>query len=349
MKPLEWNNGRLKFIDQTRLPLEEFFCETDDVLFVAEAIKRLAIRGAPLIGIAAAYGIALASFSPNYSTEKKIRQYLLSVIDILASTRPTAVNLFWALKRQRNVLDNWQTDSISELQKNLLSEAKQIHQEDSEMCERISSFGTELLPDNCSILTHCNAGALATGGRGTAVGIISKAWELGKLKHVYIDETRPLFQGSRLTAWEIKQAKIPATLIVDSVAAVLMKLGKISAIIVGADRITMNGDVANKVGTYSLAVLAKHHGIPFYVAAPVSTIDIQMKSGKDIPIEERDAREVTELFGRRIAPETVNVFSPAFDVTPNEFVTAIVTDRGVNWPPFSDLVKETDLRSERAR
>jgi methylthioribose-1-phosphate isomerase len=349
MKPLEWNNGRLKFLDQTRLPLEEFFCETGDVLFVAEAIKRLAIRGAPLIGIAAAYGVALASFSPNYSAEKKIRQYLLSVIDILASTRPTAVNLFWALNRQRIVLDNWQTNSIPDLQKNLLNEAKQIHQEDAEMCERISCFGAELLPDNCSILTHCNAGALATGGRGTAVGIISKAWELGKLKHVYMDETRPLFQGARLTAWEIKQAKIPATLIVDSVAAVLMKLGKISAIIVGADRITMNGDVANKVGTYSLAVLAKHHGIPFYAAAPVSTIDVQMKSGKDIPIEERDAKEVTELFGQRIAPEMVNVYSPAFDVTPNEFVTAIVTDRGVYRPPFSDFIKKIDSRSERAR
>jgi methylthioribose-1-phosphate isomerase len=346
MKPLEWINGKLKFLDQTRLPLEEFFCETDDVLFVAKAIKRLAIRGAPLIGIAAAYGVALASLSLNHSMVKEARSYILSIIDILASTRPTAVNLFWALKRQRRVLDAWQTDSISDLQNNLLNEAKQIHQEDAEICERISSFGAELLSDDCSVLTHCNAGALATGGRGTAIGIISKAWELGKLKHVYIDETRPLLQGSRLTAWEIDRAKIPATLIVDSVAAVLLKQGKINAIIVGADRITMNGDVANKVGTYSLAVLAKHHGIPFYVAAPVSTIDAQMSTGKDIPIEERDAREVTELFGKRTAPEMVHVYSPAFDVTPNEFVTAIITDRGVHRPPFSDSLKRLSLRGE---
>ena len=346
MKPLEWINGKLKFLDQTRLPLEEFFCETDDVLFVAEAIKRLAIRGAPLIGIAAAYGVALASLSLNHSMVKEARSYILSIIDLLASTRPTAVNLFWALKRQRRVLDAWQTDSISDLQNNLLNEAKQIHQEDAEICERISSFGAELLPDDCSVLTHCNAGALATGGRGTAIGIISKAWELGKLKHVYIDETRPLLQGSRLTAWEIDRAKIPATLIVDSVAAVLLKQGKINAIIVGADRITMNGDVANKVGTYSLAVLAKHHRIPFYVAAPVSTIDAQMNTGKDIPIEERDAREVTEIFGKRTAPEMVHVYSPAFDVTPNEFVTAIITDQGVHRPPFSDSLKRLSLRGE---
>jgi methylthioribose-1-phosphate isomerase len=348
MKPLEWIDGKLKFLDQTKLPLEEFFCETDDVVFVAEAIKRLAIRGAPLIGIAAAYGVALASLSLNYSMMKEARSYLLSVIDLLASTRPTAINLFWALERQRRVLDAWQADSITDLQNNLLDEAKRIHQEDAEMCEQISSFGIELLPNDCSILTHCNAGALATGGRGTAVGIISKAWELGRLKHVYIDETRPLLQGARLTAWEMKQAKIPATLIVDNVAAVLMQQRKIDAVIVGADRIAMNGDVANKVGTYSLAVLAKHHRIPFYIAAPVSTIDVLMSTGKDIPIEERDAREVTESFGKRTAPETVNVYSPAFDVTPNEFVTAIVTDQGVHRSPFSDSLKRLNFRRDRA-
>jgi methylthioribose-1-phosphate isomerase len=348
MKPLEWIDGKLKFLDQTKLPLEEFFCETDDVVFVAEAIKRLAIRGAPLIGIAAAYGVALASLSLNHLMTKEVRSHLLSVIDLLASTRPTAINLFWALERQRRVLDAWHADSITDLQNNLLDEAKRIHQEDAEMCERISSFGIELLPNDCSILTHCNAGALATGGRGTAIGIISKAWELGRLKHVYIDETRPLLQGARLTAWEMKQAKIPATLIVDNVAAVLMQKRKIDAVIVGADRISMNGDVANKVGTYSLAVLAKYHGIPFYVAAPVSTIDVQMSRGKDIPIEERDAREVTELFGKRTAPESVNVYSPAFDVTPHEFVTAIVTDQGVHLHPFSDSLKRLNLRRERA-
>jgi methylthioribose-1-phosphate isomerase len=348
MKPLEWIDGKLKFLDQTKLPLEEFFCETDDVVFVAEAIKRLAIRGAPLIGIAAAYGVALASLSLNHLMLKEARSHLLSVIDLLASMRPTAINLFWALERQRRMLDTWQADSIADLQNILLDEAKRIHQEDGEMCERISSFGIELLPNDCSILTHCNAGALATGGRGTAVGIISKAWELGRLKHVYMDETRPLLQGARLTAWEMKQAKIPATLIVDNVAAVLMQQRKIDAVIVGADRIAMNGDAANKVGTYSLAVLAKHHRIPFYVAAPVSTIDFQMSTGKDIPIEERDVREVTELFGKRIAPEIVQVYSPAFDVTPHELMTAIVTDQGVHLPPFSDSFERLNLRRDRA-
>jgi len=348
MKPLEWIDGRLKFLDQTKLPLEESFCETDDVVFIADAIKRLAIRGAPLIGIAAAYGVALASLSLNRSMIKDARPHLLSVLDLLSSTRPTAVNLFWALERQRRVLDAWQSDSITGLQDNLLNEAKLIHQEDVEMCERISSIGVELLPNDCSILTHCNAGALATGGRGTAVGIITKAWELGRLKHVYMDETRPLLQGARLTAWEMKQAKIPATLIVDNTAAVLMQQRKIDAVIVGADRIAMNGDVANKVGTYSLAVLAKHHGIPFYVAAPVSTIDVRMGTGKDIPIEERDAREVTESFGKRTAPESVHVYSPAFDVTPHEFITAIVTDQGVHRPPFSASLKRLNVRREHA-
>ncbi|MGD1045798.1 MAG: S-methyl-5-thioribose-1-phosphate isomerase [Bacteroidota bacterium] len=344
MKPLEWINGNIRFLDQTKLPLEEVFFKTDDVAVVAEAIRRLAIRGAPLIGIAAAYGVALSSLQLKKTEPGEIRSFLQSIIDILASTRPTAVNLFWALNRQRRVLDAWQTNSIAELQKRLLDEALLIHQEDSEMCERISSFGIELLPLSCSILLHCNAGALATGGRGTALGIVTKAWEKGKLKCVYIDETRPLLQGARLTAWEMKQANIPATLIVDSAAAVLMKQRKIDAVIVGADRIAINGDVANKVGTYNVAVLAKHHEIPFYIAAPISTIDFQMKTGNDIPIEERDGKEIIEVFGKRIAPEGVAVYSPAFDVTPNEFITAIVTDQGILYPPFSDSLLH--LRSQ---
>ncbi len=339
MKPLEWINGNIRFLDQTKLPLEEVFIKTDDFAVVAEAIKRLAIRGAPLIGIAAAYGVALASLKFKRNKADEIRAYLQSAIDILVSTRPTAVNLFWALHRQRNVLDAWQTNSIAELQKGLLDEAFLIHQEDFEMCERISSFGVELLQQSCSVLVHCNAGALATGGRGTALGIVTKAWEEGKLKCVYIDETRPLLQGARLTAWEMKQANIPATLIVDSTAAVLMKQRKIEVVIVGADRVAINGDVANKVGTYNIAVLAKHHGIPFYVAAPISTIDFQMKTGKEIPIEERDGKEVTEIFGKRISPEDVAVYSPAFDVTPNDLLTAIVTDKGIINPPFSDSLR----------
>ncbi len=345
MKPLEWADGKVKFLDQTRLPLEELFCETSDVAFLAEAVKRLAIRGAPLIGIAAAYGVALACLSAPASNEAEIRRHLLSAIDHLASTRPTAVNLFWALKRQRRIVDEWHTGSITDLQKKILDEAIKIHQEDTEMCERISSLGAELLNKNSSVLTHCNAGALATGGRGTAVGVVKKAWELGKIKHVYIDETRPLLQGARLTAWEIKKAGIPATLIIDSAAAVLLKQKKVDAIIVGSDRIAMNGDAANKIGTYSLAVQAGYHGIPFYIAAPVSTIDAEINSGKDIPIEERDAKEVVELFGRRFAPERMDVYSPAFDVTPNELITAIITDQGVLKPPFIESLKKLKLQS----
>jgi methylthioribose-1-phosphate isomerase len=344
MKPLEWINGKICFLDQTKLPLEEVFIHTDDVAIIAEAIKRLAIRGAPLIGIAAAYGVALASLQIKKTEVSEARSYLKSIIDILASTRPTAVNLFWALERQRRILDAWQTNSVAELQTQLVEESFLIHQEDFEMCERISSFGVELLPKSCSILTHCNAGTLATGGRGTALGIVTKAWEDGKLKHVYIDETRPLLQGARLTAWEMKKADIPATLIVDSTAAILMKERKIDAVIVGADRIAMNGDVANKVGTYTLAVLAKYHGIPFFVAAPVSTIDFQMKTGKDIPLEERDGREVLEIFGKRISPKGMAVFSPAFDVTPNDLITAIVTNQGILHPPLCDALK--NLRSQ---
>ena len=339
MKPLEWISGNIRFLDQTKLPLEEVYIQTDDVILLAEAIRRLAIRGAPLIGIAVAYGVALASLQLKKMEVNEVRSSLQSIIDLLASTRPTAVNLFWALKRQRRVIDAWQTNSIADLQKSLIDEALLIHKEDFEMCERISSFGVELIPQSCSILTHCNAGALATGGRGTALGIISKAWEIGKLKCVYIDETRPLLQGARLTAWEMKQANIPATLIVDSTAAILMRQRKIDAVIVGADRIALNGDVANKIGTYNLAVLAKHHGIPFYVAAPISTIDFKMKTGKEIPIEERNKKEIIEMFGKRIAPEDVAVYSPAFDVTPNELVTAIVTDKEIFHQPFSELLR----------
>jgi methylthioribose-1-phosphate isomerase len=344
MKPFEWINGKIRFLDQTKLPLEEVYRTTDDVAVVAEAIKHLAIRGAPLIGIAAAYAVALASLQPKKNNADDVRSFLQSILDVLASTRPTAINLFWALKRQHHIVQAWQSNSLADLQKSLLDEALLIHREDFEMCERISSIGAGLLPQSCSILTHCNAGALATGGRGTALGIVTKAWEEGKLKCVYIDETRPLFQGARLTAWEMKQANIPATLITDSTSAVLMQQGKIDAVLVGADRIASNGDVANKVGTYSIAVLANHHRIPFYVAAPSSTFDLQIKTGEDIPIEERDERETTVFNGKRIAPVDTTVFSPAFDVTPNELITAIVTDLGTLHPPFSEALKLLRLK-----
>jgi methylthioribose-1-phosphate isomerase len=344
--PLEWINGKLRFLDQTRLPLEEFYCETDEVDVIVDAIKRLAIRGAPLIGIAAAYGVA--SLRTNVNDAIYIRKHLMDVIKLLESTRPTAVNLFWALQRQSSVLIQWKTNSIADLQKQLLAEAKSIHQEDVEMCEHISSLGAELLPFSCNVLTHCNTGRLATGGRGTALGIITKAWELGRIKHVYIGETRPLLQGARLTAWEIKKWNIPATLITDNTAAYLIQKGKIDVVIVGADRIAMNGDVANKIGTYNLAVLAAHHKIPFYVAAPVSTIDFQVQTGSDITVEERNGREVTEVFGLKIAPEGMGVYSPAFDITPNKYISAIITNLGVLHSPFNDSLQNLRSRGESA-
>ena len=325
----------MRFLDQRRLPLEERFVDAGCVEEIAEGIRSLAIRGAPLIGIAAAYGVALAAASMSGTPVNELRLRLAKAIDLLASTRPTAVNLFWALDRQRKVLNAWKSDSLEELQNNLLSEAKQIHQEDAGMCEKISTLGAALLPPSCSVMTHCNSGILATGGRGTAVGIITRAWELGKIKHVYINETRPLLQGARLTSWEMKLRQIPATLAVDAAAAFLMQQGKIDAVIVGADRIAENGDVANKVGTYMLAVAARHHKIPFYVAAPGSTVDPGIRNGGAIPIEIRDRSEVAGFRGMQTAPDGMDAYAPAFDITPNELITAIITDRGVHRAPYS--------------
>ena len=344
MKPLEWIDGKLRFLDQTKLPIEEIYCETDDLQDVVQAIRCLAIRGAPLLGITAAYGVALASLRCTHSSTDEIQQALFYAIDLLRSTRPTAVNLFWALHRQKCIVNSWKSGLIEELRRALLNEAIQIHNEDAEMCEQISSHGIQVLPDRCSVLTHCNAGALATGGRGTAIGVITKAWEIGKLNHVYVDETRPLLQGARLTAWELTKLKIPSTLIPDNTAAFLMQQNKIQAVIVGADRIAANGDVANKIGTYNIAVLAKEHSIPFYVAAPLSTIDFNMSNGKQIPIEERDANEVKIIAGVKIAPDEIDVYSPAFDITPNQFITAIVTNTGVLNPPFEQSFNELKVR-----
>jgi methylthioribose-1-phosphate isomerase len=345
MKPLEWRNGTLRFLDQTKLPAEEVFIETDDVLVVVDAIKRLALRGAPLIGIAAAYGVALCA--RKCSASSNYLQSLEESISLLAETRPTAINIFWALKRQKQIIaENKSQPAVSIAQK-LIDEALSIHREDVEMCELISAYGANLISTSSTILTHCNAGALATGGRGTALGVITKAWELGKCSHVFVDETRPLLQGARLTAWELKQANIPFTLITDNTAAFAMQQRKISAVVVGADRIACNGDIANKIGTYNVAVLAKHHHIPFYVAAPVSTIDFSITSGKEIPIEERSADETTIIAGKRITPEGVKVYSPAFDITPNERITAIVTDRGVIRAPYRAAI--LSLKSLHAR
>ncbi len=342
MKALEWQNGKVRYIDQTKLPLEENIVETDDAAVVARAIKDLAIRGAPLIGIAAAYAVALAANQLQEASPSRISANLDKVINALAGNRPTAVNLFWALDRQKRVLARNTSAGIGQIRAELLNEALRIHEEDAAMCSQIGIHGAGILPNAASVLTHCNTGFLATGGIGTALGIIQTAWKQLKLKCVYIDETRPLFQGARLTAWELSKSGIPATLVTDSTAGFLMQQGKVNVVIVGADRIAANGDVANKVGTYTLAVLAEHHGIPMYVAAPSSSIDFMMKDGKGIPIEQRSSKEVVEPFGRRIAPEGTESYAPAFDITPAALVTAIVTEKGVMKPPYSDSIAQLD-------
>ena len=332
MKSVEWKGEVVRFIDQTKLPSEENYIETGDYEVVAGAIRELKIRGAPAIGIAAAYGICLAALRLPDSDLQTFRKNLLVVHDHLASNRPTAVNLFWALQRMKDIWEKATT--VANTRTKLIDEALKIHEEDRDMCRRIGEYGAALVPQRATILTHCNTGALATGGEGTAQSIITTAHRQGKSIVVYSDETRPLLQGARLTTWELMRNGIDVTLITDNMAAFVMKRKKIDLVVVGADRIAANGDVANKIGTYSLAVLCKHHRVPFYVAAPSSTIDCGIESGDKIPIEERSGKEVTESFGRHIAPDGVKVYSPAFDVTPCDLVTSIITERGVHKPPY---------------
>ena len=339
MRSIEWRDGKVRFLDQSQLPAKEVHIETDDETVVARAIRTLSLRGAPLIGISAAYGFVLAFDRLKSADAKSVTACIERTTHLFASTRPTAVNLFWAINRMRNTAIEATGRSLEGIHASLLAEAIAIHTEDEEKCRRIGELGAEILPNAASVLTHCNTGSLATGGDGTAQNILRTAWEQRKLKHVYMDETRPLLQGARLTAWELQQLNIPSTLITDSTAAFLMQQGKVNAVVVGADRITLNGDVANKVGTYGLAVLAKHHGLPFYVAAPTSTIDFEMMSGRDIPIEQRSGSEVTRIGDLQIAPEGVEVYSPAFDVTPNELITAIVTEKGVLRKPYQEALE----------
>jgi len=339
MRSIEWQDGKVRFLDQSQLPTKEIYIETDDETVVARAIKTLALRGAPLIGIAAAYGFVLAFDRLKSVDAKSVTSCIERTTHLFASTRPTAINLFWALNRMRNTAIDAAGKSFEGIHANLLAEAMSIHTEDEEKCLRIGQLGAEILPNAASVLTHCNTGSLATGGDGTAQNILKTAWEQKKLKHVYMDETRPLLQGARLTAWELQQLHIPSTLITDSTAAFLMQQGKVNAVVVGADRITLNGDVANKVGTYGLAVLAKHHRVPFYVAAPTSTIDFEMLTGKEIPIEQRSGSEVTKIGDYQLAPEGIDVYSPAFDVTPNELITAIVTEKGVLRGPYREALE----------
>jgi methylthioribose-1-phosphate isomerase len=330
-----WENDVVVMIDQRRLPAEQVILRCRDHHEVAEAIREMAIRGAPAIGVAAALGLALG-VRLSRAEGAALRTEWSDMCAELAATRPTAVNLFWAIERMRRRFDALAAAGGTALRDTLLAEALAVQQEDLEACRRMGDLGAELLPQQARVLTHCNAGALATAGYGTALGVVRSAARLGRLAAVFADETRPWLQGARLTVWELMQDGIEATLIAEGAAGHLMAKGEVNAVVVGADRIAANGDVANKIGTYGVAVLAKEHALPFYVVAPVSTLDLHTPTGADIPIEERPAHEVTHLAGHRIAPEGVRVRNPAFDVTPHRYVTAIVCERGVARPPFTE-------------
>ena len=339
-KTIAWKDNRVVILDQRRLPEEEAYLECLDAHAVAGAIKAMAIRGAPAIGIAAAMGIALGALGIDKKDFTPFYQELSSICKTLKAARPTAINLRWALERMKGVCETNKEKAVEAIKGLLVKEALAILAEDIETNKRIGEQGKDLIHANDTILTHCNAGALATGGYGTALGVIRRAWEDKKAITVIATETRPLLQGARLTAWELHREGIPVTLITDSMAGSLMQQGEIDLVIVGADRIACNGDVANKIGTYALAILAKEHEIPFYVAAPLSTFDRGAKTGAEIPIEERDAAEVATLWGRCLAPRGIAVRNPAFDVTPHRYVSAIITEKGIIKPPFEKRLKQ---------
>jgi len=338
IKTIFWKNNTVVLIDQNALPLAEKYVTCKSYKAVISCIKDLTVRGAPAIGVAAAMAAALGALHLPTLSPGKFRERFFAICDEIARSRPTARNLFWALERMKKVVDHSRHTSQKGLVKELIKEAKHICSEDIAINQQIGKNGSGLLADGDNILTHCNAGALATAGYGTALGVIRTARDQGKKLHVYVDETRPVLQGARLTAWELKKEKIPYTLITDNMAGFLMQQGKIDKIIVGADRIAANGDTANKIGTYSLAVLAKTHHVPLYVAAPLSTIDISLKAGKSIPIEERKDDEVTNFKGVRSAPEGTKVYNPAFDVTPAHLITAIITEKGFLKKPLSKSI-----------
>jgi len=337
IKIIEWLGDRIKIIDQTQLPHKEVFLELSDYGEVADAIKRLRIRGAPDIGVAAAYGFALGGQAIKASSRDEFLAKLRPVSETLASSRPTAVNLFWALERMNKVARAGK--NVTAIKKSLITEAKRIDAKNDEANRRLSELGAELIKDGFTILTHCNTGSLATAAYGTALGVIKMAHGQGKKVKVYATETRPLLQGARLTTWELLKEKIPVTLITDSMAGYFISQGAVNCVIVGADRIAANGDVANKIGTYTLAVLAAENGIPFYVAAPMSTVDFSLSSGADIPIEERNPEEVTHIQGMRIAPAKVKAANPAFDVTPHGYISAIITEKGIAREPYAKKLK----------
>jgi methylthioribose-1-phosphate isomerase len=342
---LTWTPDGVRFIDQTRLPLEESYVLATTYEQVADVIFTMVVRGAPAIGVSAAYGVALGALKAKARTVAEFGPEFETICARLAGTRPTAVNLFWAIDRMKALFADLRTRgaSMDEIRLRLLAEAHAMYDEDIAACKTMGKFGGELLPREGGVLTHCNAGALATCGYGTALGVIRAAVEQGKQIHVYADETRPFLQGARLTAWELMADGIPTTVICDNMAASLMRAGRIQAVVVGADRIAANGDVANKIGTYNVAILAKEHGIPFYVAAPWSTIDTATPTGDSIPIEERAAVEVTHHGGKQLTPHGVGICNPAFDVTPAKYVTAIITERGVLRAPYTESLKEMEL------
>ncbi len=339
IKTLEWTDAGVRFIDQTKLPTEEVYVTCKTYEEVAGAIKTMIVRGAPAIGVAAGMGIALGVRDAKSDTADELAARFEQICKVIGSTRPTAVNLFWAIRRMQDKFAQLRDRSIAEIKREMVDEARRMHVEDIAANEAMGKHGAVLLPSNGGVLTHCNAGALATAGYGTALGVIRAAVESGKKLHVFADETRPFLQGSRLTAWELMKDNIPTTVISDNMAGAIMRQGKINAVVVGADRIAANGDVANKIGTYTVAILAKEHRIPFYVAAPISTVDLGTADGSKIPIEQRAATEVTHLVGKQLTPDGVGVENPAFDVTPHEYVTAIITERGVVRPPYSESLK----------
>jgi len=334
MKVVEWLGDRVRILDQTRLPHEEVYLELNDDHSIASAIVELKIRGAPAIGVVAGYGIALSALKIETTSRKEFLKEFQDIVSTIAATRPTARNLFWAVDRMRTVVAAGQ--DTGQIKKALVDEAVRIHAEEIEADEKLSQHGAGLIRDNFTILTHCNTGALATAGYGTALGIVKKAKEQGKNIKVLATETRPLLQGARLTTWELKQANIPHNLITDSMAGYFMSREQVDCVIVGADRIAANGDTANKIGTYTLAVLAKENGIPFYVAAPTTTLDMTLDRGMDIPIEQRSQDEVTRVQGVAIAPRGTQAQNPAFDVTPHQYITAIITERGIIREPFGE-------------
>jgi methylthioribose-1-phosphate isomerase len=340
IQTLEWTESGVVFIDQTKLPTEEVYVTCTTHQQVADVIRNMVVRGAPAIGVAAAMGIALGVKNSKAENGADLKKDFDQICETIRRTRPTAVNLFWAIRRMTEKFERIRIHSVAQIKQELIEESQRMHAEDIAANQAMGRHGATLMPASGGVLTHCNAGALATAGYGTALGVIRAAVEAGKKIHVYADETRPFLQGARLTAWELMKDGIPTTVISDNMAGAMMQQGKIGAIVVGADRIAANGDVANKIGTYTVAVLAKEHGIPFYVAAPISTVDLATPDGSKIPIEQRDAKEVTHIAGKQMVPDGVEVENPAFDVTPAKYVAAIITERGIVRAPYTESLRK---------